>query len=712
MRANFGDLLDSILPHFSSYGPDGSLVRSGLIVTPEEIGLPSDSSFTSLDTVVTIDTASAAPGIVASTGVLTSYGATLYMNHDSLYLLQSVDTVDGPQTGVWKFSLDETTGTVTPAAHGQVPGTVLDQFSVDESDGNLRIATTVSNSGGDNWTGVSENDVWVLAQDGSLLELIGGLQNLAHGESIRSVRFLDDRAVITTFPTAGAGFDPVYCIDLSNPTQPQFVGELTLPGFNQYMQFIDDTHVLTVGVNAPSSGSQASSLPLQVSLFDVTDFTHPHLMAQYTLPRFSTSTAQDDHHAFGWFPELGILALPIARSYSEQQDLDGDGYRETTTLVHADEVQYFQIQTTPGGLGPGVRPAGTIDMQAAALRGAFIGNTLYAIGDGQIIASPVANPGTPTGSVSWTVPPVASPINVWPILPELPVLSTDNWVTTAPAAIVVNPPTIDSYVQTARADLAARLHVADESALLVSVEAPPSSAGDTSAVGAKFVLRTTAGDSLYQVASDGTVRLVDANFHFVSDAAISSTVAPNLDVNRDGHVSPLDLLSMLDDMRLHPGVHQVQDSVLRQLSTDAQGTFDLNHDGMVSPADLLLEISALRTTAMTAIAPPAVHALAANTPVAATAVVPAALVATLATDSSSINAIDAVLSTGPTLALTTVTADSTLLSSARNPSPSDSLPVATPLPVQPQPRDTVFAVTDDWTSTALRSLADEDPTIP
>jgi hypothetical protein len=69
-------------------------------------------------------------------------------------------------------------------------------------------------------------------------------------------------------------------------------------------------------------------------------------------------------------------------------------------------------------------------------------------------------------------------------------------------------------------------------------------------------------------------------------------------------------------MRLHPGVHRVQDSVLRQLSNDAQGTFDTNHDGMVSPADLLLEISALRTTATTTIAPPAVHALATAAPVA------------------------------------------------------------------------------------------------
>jgi uncharacterized secreted protein with C-terminal beta-propeller domain len=723
VRADFGEMLDAILPHFSSFGPDGSLVRSGLIVTPDEIGLPSDPSDASLETVVTIDTASTEPGIVAATGVLSTPDAQVYMNQDSLYLLQNVDNGEGAQTGIWKFTLNEATGTVKPAAYGQVPGTILDQFSVDESNGDLRIATTVSNSEGDNWSGIAENDVWVLDQDGSQLDLIGGLQNLALGESIRSVRFSDDRVVITTFPTAGAGSDPVYCIDLADPTQPRFVGELTLPGFNQYMQFIDDTHVLTVGVNAPSTGSSAS-LPLQVSLFDVADFTHPQLMDQYTLARFSTSAAQDDHHAFGWFPESGILALPIERSYTQQQDLAGDGDSETTTTVHADEVQYFHIDTSvAGGSDRAVQPVGTIDLTAAVLRSAFIGDTLYAIGDDQIVASQVADPGTPVGSVSWTIPntpnlPITfAPIIAWPGggvsgSPGLtiPLTSSPAVGVADVATAVASPgasglqPTIDTWVQAARSDLAVRLHVSADSALLVSVEAPTPTSGDAAISLGKFVLQSGDHDLLYEVASDGSVQLADADFHFVSDTAVSATVAPSFDVNGDGRVSPADLLLILDNL-VQQGSHYVHGTVLRQMSTDgAQGVLDVNHDGMVSPQDLLLEINALRFQQ-----PATVQGAAVPDGVVSQVAVTAPLVSSTAIAVSPLFAASDVTNAMLPATVSLVQAANTTMPAAPAAAAKAIEPNATPSSAWLDRHDAALALTDEWSPAVEFFSIDEAP---
>ncbi len=194
IRDHFGEVLDSVLPHFRSYGPGGELVRSGLVLTPEEIGTPWEAGDESLLSIVTINAAANEPGIAASTGLVTVGGGQLYMNHDALYVLRPSQFAGESQTtDILKFALDGATGQVAPAARGQVAGQLVDQFSVDESDGYLRVATTVSNAGADNWSGVAENDLWVLAQDGLTLELVGGIQNLAPGESIRSVRFSEGR---------------------------------------------------------------------------------------------------------------------------------------------------------------------------------------------------------------------------------------------------------------------------------------------------------------------------------------------------------------------------------------------------------------------------------------------------------------------------------------------------------------------------------------
>ena len=623
VRDHFGELLDSILPHFRSFGPDGSLVRSGVLLTPEEIGMPLDPADQSLLSIVTINTTGSEPGIVAATGVLSAPGGKLYMNHDSLYLLgQKSWGAEGQATDILKFTFDEATGQVAPVAHGQVPGFILDQFSVDESHGSLRIATTVSNAGADNWSGRSENDLWVLRQDGNLLELVGGLQNLAHGESIRSVRYDGNRAVITTFPTAQVGFDPVYTIDLTDPTQPRFVGELTLPGFNQYMQFIDDTHVLTVGVNAPTTTAffwTTNTLPLQISLFDVSDFAHPHLLDQYTLARFSISLAQQDHHAFGWFADIGILALPIARNYTKREDLDGDGYRETTTVVNADEVEYFRIRTTGSAdAGRPVQFVGAIELTTAALRSEFIGNTLYAIGDGQIVASSIHDPGAALASACWPVPPIIFPpfypIHYLPIFPRsvsinsLAVLSnlTPANVGAVATSAPVEPQQLETWIEAARNDLAGRLGVPAESALLVSVEAPTLSSGENSTgvndpTGLKFVLRSANQALLYQVTSNSSVQLVDSGFHFPSAAVVAFGSVPTPDVNQDGQVTSRDALQVINDLRRHAGAHRDEGAVLRQLMEGSSFlALDVNRDGFVTSLDALLVINALELETITA----------------------------------------------------------------------------------------------------------------
>ena len=376
--------MDRFLPHYASYGPDGELLRTGLLHSAD-LFQPLCPDARSLVTVVSLNM-SGEPGITESTGIFTTGASKIYGSLDSLYVFdQGYTWEDGAVTQILKFDWDADSGAVELAAQGQVAGSMLNQFSADQYEGTLRIATTISNSGSGNWSGRSENVLFVLRDDGGVLELVGGMQNLALGERIRSVRFLGERAFVTTFRDV----DPLFALDLSDPAHPQSCGHVTLPGYNSYMQLIDANHILAVGRNTPIGGSG----PTQVALFDVTDLAQPRLVDQYTFERFSTSEAEVDHHAFGWFAEYQVLAMPSARVYWERVDEDGDGYRETRRSVREDEMLVFQIDVTAApGSDLGIRPLGSIEHDSPVRRGVRIEDYLYVVSADAISVHEILDP--------------------------------------------------------------------------------------------------------------------------------------------------------------------------------------------------------------------------------------------------------------------------------------------------------------------------------
>ncbi|OGM13388.1 hypothetical protein A2W15_05830 [Candidatus Woesebacteria bacterium RBG_16_41_13] len=162
---------------------------------------------------------------------------------------------------------------------GVVPGSPLNQFSLDEFNGNLRIATNISTD----FFSPSEsaNDVYVL---NSSLQTIGSVENLGIGERIYSVRFVGNVGYVVTFRQ----IDPFYTIDLSDPTYPKKAGELKIPGFSSYLHPIDERFVLGVG----NENSQ-----VKLSLFDVSDIANPREVSKYSLSEGWTEIS-NNHHAF------------------------------------------------------------------------------------------------------------------------------------------------------------------------------------------------------------------------------------------------------------------------------------------------------------------------------------------------------------------------------------------------------------------------------
>jgi len=211
-------------------------------------------------------------------------------------------------TVINKISFDK--GEVKPVANGKVPGSVNNQFSLDEKDDVLRLATTVNQR----WSSYikssekSSNHVFTLDKGLSVLD---SLDDLAEGERIYSTRFIDDRLYMVTFQQV----DPFFVIDLSDPEDIGELGQLKIPGFSRYLHPYDKDVIIGIGQDATETGRTKG---LKISLFDVSDVKNPKEIAKYvTDSRYASSTALYEHKAFLFSKDKNLLVIP-AYNYNYQ----------------------------------------------------------------------------------------------------------------------------------------------------------------------------------------------------------------------------------------------------------------------------------------------------------------------------------------------------------------------------------------------------------
>jgi len=219
-------------------------------------------------------------------------------------------------TALYKFELNK--GATTFKAKGEVPGTILNQFAMDENNGYFRIATTA----GEIWRTdqfTSKNNVYILDQS---LQLKGKVEDIAPGEKIYSVRFMGDRGYLITFKNV----DPLFVLDLKDPTAPTILGSLKIPGFSDYLQPYDENHIIgfgkdTVEISSNNGqgilpgapmGSTAFYQGLKLAVFDVTDVNHPVEMFKTLIgDRGTDSEVLRNHKALLFDKEKGILSFPV-----------------------------------------------------------------------------------------------------------------------------------------------------------------------------------------------------------------------------------------------------------------------------------------------------------------------------------------------------------------------------------------------------------------
>jgi len=296
-----------VLPRYEQTDAQGN-TTSGNIVTWESIYRPVDPDGFGIVSVISLDVDNDAA--FTSVGVAAEPGL-VYSSTDALYLTDTNYNFNGDlreTTDIYKFNYVDRGAEA--AATGTVPGRVLNQYSMGEKDGFLRVATTTSASFGFFApASPSSNNVYVLQQNDTSLEVAGSIVGLAPGETIQSARFIGDRGFVVTYRQ----IDPFFTLDLSDPTNPTVVGELKVPGYSTFIVPMDENHVLTVGQYVPPPG-EVGAWGVQLSIYDVSDFANPTEMSKVILGQDTGaySEALYNPKAFTYYAERGMVALPLS----------------------------------------------------------------------------------------------------------------------------------------------------------------------------------------------------------------------------------------------------------------------------------------------------------------------------------------------------------------------------------------------------------------
>jgi inhibitor of cysteine peptidase len=323
--------------------------------------------------------------------VLGDSGYNLYVSHNNIYLVGNIydysalievddreDSVLESKTAILKISIDD--ADLEFATTGTVSGYTLNQFSMDEQDGYLRIATTTG------WWGENINNrVFVLDQN---LDEISRLENLGKPrETIRSVRFVGDYGYVVTFEQT----DPFYVINLSDPENPYTEGELEIPGFSTYLQPLNDTYMLGIGFGDSNGGTDG----LKISMYDISDKTNPivfdEVIFDYGDFGWGSSSATYNHKDLLVSLDKGIIALPFSTYVWSESN--GYKYNSGILVYEFDEVEGL----TRSGY---ITHEQNSDENVYVYKIKFIDQYFYTVSDKYIKASLISDPETILNSMT------------------------------------------------------------------------------------------------------------------------------------------------------------------------------------------------------------------------------------------------------------------------------------------------------------------------
>ena len=309
----------------------------------EDISILPGAIEPSYSVITSVDLSSPTENKVVTKGYLGG-SEQLYMSAENLYLTTTLYNGESGRIGlfdttIWrqgntntelfKFALDKTG--VAFQSSAELKGSLLNQFSMDEHNGYFRVVTTEGNMWDDK--NPSQNHLFILNEN---LEITGSVEGLAKGERIYSARFMGDKAYMVTFRET----DPLFVIDVENPTAPKVLGELKIPGFSNYLHPLDENHLIgfgyeTVAKKNPEGGEPfIETLGMKISLFDVSDFSNPKEQDTEVIGGQGTYSAiQYDHKALFTHKERSLYGFPVM-IYNESGKSGGIDFKGSGALIY------------------------------------------------------------------------------------------------------------------------------------------------------------------------------------------------------------------------------------------------------------------------------------------------------------------------------------------------------------------------------------------
>ncbi len=321
-----GSNVDRLIPFTSTND-------SPTLLSPDDISIYPATQSPDYAVVSALETSGA--GEIISRRSVLGGGTEVYASLDSLYVIGADYLKQGSKTTnaslITRIALGS--GHLNVKAAKRIPGSVNDQFSLDEADGVLRVVTTAETSQQSpgplesNDTRKTTN-LYCLDRD---LQIIGRINDIAPDEKLYSCRYVGDYAYFVTFRQV----DPLFSADLSDPTHPRLVGALKIPGFSEYLHPWSKNELFGLGntVRATGYGDSVARSDLKIAMFDTSDPTNVKVAHELTIPGKNYSEASYDHHAILISPEKNLIAFPAENSYLIYRYDRSKGFTKVTEIT-------------------------------------------------------------------------------------------------------------------------------------------------------------------------------------------------------------------------------------------------------------------------------------------------------------------------------------------------------------------------------------------
>lgn len=298
-------------------------------------------------------------------------GSDVYVSEDNIYIattdyskryltngLRYWYSYEGAvQTRVLKFSITD----LTCLGGNEVNGYIKDRYSMDEYDNTFRIATSVYGV----TTSENYNKVYVMDKD---MALIGESECFGKGERIYSARFNGTIASIVTFRET----DPLFKIDLSDPTNVKVSEGLEKEGVSMYLHNVEGTdYLIGLGRSANANGTLTG---IEVVLYDNSgdDAT---IINKIDYGSYGYAEALYDPRAILYDKDYDIIAFSVTIC-SKQGD---------KVLVNGIEYEYPETYGSYyaifGFMDGEIYLKGAVVLEQEEARGVRIGNYLYVVND-------------------------------------------------------------------------------------------------------------------------------------------------------------------------------------------------------------------------------------------------------------------------------------------------------------------------------------------